>query len=262
MPSFMLYALIAGISLTSVTGALGSIVLWRKMAYFGDTLAHASMLGVALGVLLKINLNLAIILCCLFIALVLAIFKHSSKLPFDSILGILSPASLALSLVLLSFMADVRIDVVFGYLFGDLLAITKTELIIISISCALVLLLIVYFWHKFLAICIDEQLAKAEGLAVNKLQLILMLLIALIIALSMKAVGVLLITALLIIPPASAKNLAKTPEQMAILASIIGYCCIGLGLLMSWYFDTPAGPSVVTCAFSIFLLSLVIKLKI
>jgi len=260
MPSFMLYALIAGLSLTSVTGALGSLVLWRKMAYFGDTLSHASMLGIALGVLFNINLNIAIILCCLIIALVLAMFKNSSKLPFDSILGILSPSSLALSLVLLSFMPDIRIDVLFGYLFGDLLAINKFEVIIIGISCLIVLMFIIFYWRKFLAICIDEQLAKAEGLHVNKLQLILMLLIALIIALAMKAVGVLLITALLIIPAASAKNLAKNPEQMAVLASVIGYFCIGLGLLMSWYYDTPAGPSVVTSAFGIFLISLIVKL--
>jgi len=260
MPDFMIFALIAGISLTLVAGPLGSLVLWRKMAYFGDTLSHAAMLGIAGGVLLQLNLHLAILCCCLLCAAVLALIQPKSQLAFDTLLGILSPSALALSLVMLSFMPDIRADMLIGYLFGDLLAITKNEVVLISICASLVLIMIISLWNKLIAVCIDRELAQAEGLAISHLQLILMLLIAVIIAVAMKVVGVLLITALLVIPAATAKNFSKTPEQMAVLASIIGNLCVGLGLITSWYFDTPAGPSVVSCAFAIFVMSLSFKI--
>jgi len=260
MPYFLLYAAIAGLSLTLVTGPLGALVLWRKMAYFGDTLAHGAMLGVAIGVAFKLNLNLAIILCCLFLAGALTLLQQTSKLALDTLLGILAPSSLALSLVLLSFMPNIQADLLLAYLFGDLLAITKTEVWLISASSLLVLILVVCFWRNLLNFCIDADLAKAEGLNIARLQLGLMLLIALVIAIAMKVVGVLLITALLVIPAACAKNLSKTPEQMAIAASVIGNICVIVGLWLSWHFDTPAGPSVVTAASGIFFLSLIFKL--
>jgi zinc transport system permease protein len=220
MPDFLLNALLAGLALALVAGPLGSFVVWRRMAYFGDTLSHAALFGVALGLMLDVNLH----------------------------------STLSLGLVSLSFMDDVRIDLM-GYLFGDLLAVGPSDLAWIIGGSALVLLMLIPLWRPLLAITVHEELAKVEGLPVAGIRLALMLLIAVVIAVAMKIVGVLLITSLLIIPAAAAQRHARTPEQMALGASILGIVAVCLGLTLSWFEDTPAGPSIVVSAAALFLLS-------
>jgi zinc transport system permease protein len=255
MPDFLLNALLAGLTLALVAGPLGSFVVWRRMAYFGDTLAHAALLGLALGLLLEINPTLAVTFGCLLLAVLLVRLQQRQPLAADTLLGILAPTSLALGLVVLSFMRDVRIDLM-GYLFGDLLAVSSTDLLWIIGGSALVLLALVILWRPLLAITVHEELARVEGLPVAALRMALMLLIAIVIAVAMKIVGVLLITSLLIIPAAAAQRHARTPEQMAIGASLLGLLAVSAGLALSWFKDTPAGPSIVVCAAAGFALSL------
>ncbi|MBF7728823.1 zinc ABC transporter permease subunit ZnuB [Pseudomonas sp. N040] len=255
MPDFLLNALLAGLALALVAGPLGSFVVWRRMAYFGDTLAHAALLGLALGLLLEISPTLAVTFGCLLLAVLLVRLQQRQALASDTLLGILAPTTLALGLVVLSFMRDVRIDLM-GYLFGDLLAVSSSDLLWIVGGSALVLLALVALWRPLLAITVHEELARVEGLPVAALRLALMLLIAVVIAVAMKIVGVLLITSLLIIPAAAAQRHARTPEQMAIGASLLGLLAVCAGLALSWFEDTPAGPSIVVCAASGFALSL------
>ncbi|MCY1289846.1 High-affinity zinc uptake system membrane protein ZnuB [compost metagenome] len=255
MPDFLLNALIAGLTLALVAGPLGSFVVWRRMAYFGDTLSHAALLGVALGLALNVSPTLAVTAGCLLLALVLVTLQQRQPLASDTLLGILAPTTLSLGLVALSFMKDVRIDLM-GYLFGDLLAVSPTDLAWIVGGSALVLLALLFLWRPLLAVTVHEELAKVEGLPVAGLRLALMLLIAVVIAVAMKIVGVLLITSLLIIPAAAAQRHARTPEQMAAGASLLGLLAVGLGLSLSWFQDTPAGPSIVVAAAALFLLSL------
>ncbi len=257
MPDFLLNALLAGLALALVAGPLGSFVVWRRMAYFGDTLSHAALLGLALGLLLDISPALAVTAGCLVLALVLVSLQQRIPLASDTLLGILAPTTLALGLVVLSFMSDVRVDLL-GYLFGDLLAVSHSDLLWISAGSALVLLLLVALWRPLLAITVHEELARVEGLPVGGLRMALMLLIAIVIAVAMKIVGVLLITSLLIIPAAAAQRHARTPEQMAIGASLIGLLAVGGGLALSWFKDTPAGPSIVVCAAAAFVVSLLV----
>lgn len=253
MADFLLYALLAGLALAVVAGPLGSFVVWRRMAYFGDTLSHAALLGVALGFLLDISPTLAVTAGCLLLAVVLVTLQQRQPLASDTLLGILAPSTLSLGLVVLSFMREVRIDLM-GYLFGDLLAISPNDLAWILGGSALVLALLVALWRPLLAITVHEELATVEGLPVATLRLALMLLIAVVIAVAMKIVGVLLITSLLIIPAAAAQRHARSPEQMAVGASIIGIVSVCGGLALSWFKDTPAGPSIVVCAAGLFLL--------
>lgn len=257
MPDFLLYALIAGLALAVVAGPLGSFVVWRRMAYFGDTLSHSALFGVALGLLFNINLTLAVIICCLLLALVLVTIQNRQPIASDTVLGILAHSTLSLGLVTLSFMREVRVDLV-GYLFGDLLAISGNDLMWILIGCALVLALILALWKPLLSITVHEELASVEGSPVAGLRLALMLLIALVIAVAMKVVGVLLITALLIIPAAAAQRHAKSPEQMAVGASLVGVLAVCTGLSLSWWQDTPAGPSIVLAAAAVFLISFIV----
>ncbi|WP_447587895.1 zinc ABC transporter permease subunit ZnuB [Aquipseudomonas campi] len=257
MADFLLNALLAGLALALVAGPLGSFVVWRRMAYFGDTLSHAALLGVALGLMLDISPTLAVTVGCLLLAVLLVTLQQRQPLASDTLLGILAPTTLSLGLVALSFMKDVRIDLL-AYLFGDLLAVSTSDLVWIIGGSALVLLLLLPLWRQLLAITVHEELARVEGLPVAGLRLGLMLLIAVVIAVAMKIVGVLLITSLLIIPAAAAQRHARTPEQMAVGASLLGMLAVCGGLSLSWYQDTPAGPSIVVAAASLFLLSFVL----
>ena len=255
MPDFLLNALLAGLALALVAAPLGSFVVWRRMAYFGDTLAHAALLGVAVGLLLDVSPTLAVTVGCVLLAVLLVTLQQRQPLAADTLLGILAPSTLSLGLVVLSFNREVRIDLL-GYLFGDLLAVGPSDLLWIVAGSALVLACLLALWRQLLAVTVHEELAQVEGLPVAGLRLALVLLIALVIAVAMKIVGVLLITSLLIIPAAAAQRHSRTPEQMAIGASLLGMLAVGGGLSLSWFEDTPAGPSIVVCAASLFLLSL------
>lgn len=254
MPDFLLNALLAGLSLALVAGPLGSFVVWRRMAYFGDTLAHAALLGVALGFLLDVSPTLAVTVGCIVLAVLLVTLQQRQPLAADTLLGILAHSTLSLGLVAISFMHEVRVDLM-AYLFGDLLAVGSRDLLWIAGGSALVLGLLAWLWRPLLALTVHEELAKVEGLPVGALRLALMLLIAVVIAVAMKIVGVLLITSLLIIPAAAAQRHARSPEQMAGGASAIGLLAVCGGLALSWFRDTPAGPSIVVSAAGLFLLS-------
>lgn len=255
MTDFLLYALLAGLGVALVAGPLGCFVVWRRMAYFGDTLAHSALLGVSLGVLLDINLNITVIAIPLAMAIGLVFLEKRGFLSLDTLLGILSHSALAAGLVVISLLPGVRVDLM-SLLFGDLLAVTKNDLWVIYTVSAAVLALLGLLWKQLINITVDPELAAVEGTNVTLVSTVLMLITALVIALAMKVVGVLLITALLIIPAATARRVSQTPEQMAVAASLIAMLTVVMGLAMSWNLDTPAGPSVVISASFLFCLSL------
>lgn len=257
MPDFLLYALIAGLSLAVVAGPLGSFVVWRRMAYFGDTLSHASLLGVALGFLLKINLTLAVVVCCIVIAILLVGLQRKQTLASDTLLGILAHSTLSLGLVVLSFVPNLRVDLM-DYLFGDILTITLVDLYWIVGGSLLTLILISLLWRQLLSITVHEELSIVDGMPVTMIRLALMFLVAIVIAVAMKIVGVLLIASLLIIPPATAQRHAKSPEQMAVIASILGVVAVFLGLAFSYFSNAPTGPAIVVAAACLFVVSLLI----
>ena len=256
MPEFLLYALLAGLALALVAGPLGSFVVWRRMAYFGDTLSHSALFGVAIGLLLDVQPALAVVVSSLLLAWLLVTLQQRQPLASDTVVCILAHSILSLGLVMLSFMDSVRVDLM-GYLFGDLLSVTGTDLAGILAGSTLVVLGLLWLWRPLLAMTVDEELARVEGIPVAGVGLALMLLIALVIGVAMKIVGVLLITSLLIIPAATAQRHARSPEQMALIATLLGMASVCAGLAMSWYLDTPAGPSIVVCAAAWFILSLI-----
>lgn len=255
MTDFLLYALLAGLGVAIVAGPLGCFVVWRRMAYFGDTLAHSSLLGVALGVWLSVDLSIATAAIPLIIALALLWLEKRGSLALDTLLGILSHAALATGLVVIALLPDVRVDLM-SLLFGDLLSVTRRDLWVIYGIGGLVLALLIWLWKPLINITVNAELAAVEGNRVGRIRALLMLSTALMIAIAMKIVGVLLITALLIIPAATARRFASTPEQMAVLASITATLSVILGLCLSWYVDTPAGPSIVVSSTLLFTLSL------
>lgn len=254
MEEFLQRALLGGLGLALIAGPLGVFIVWRRMAYFGDTLSHSALLGVGLGFWLSINPMLTVMLVCAILAVSLVVLQTNQKLASDTLLGILAHSTLSLGIIVVAFLQGLRIDL-FGYLFGDILAISWQEVFYIYLIAAVVLIIIIKLWRALLLSTLNPDLAVVAGLAPRKLQFILMLLLAMVIAVAMKIIGVLLITSLLIIPAACARNFAKSPEQMAIFASIAGMCAVSLGLFASLHFDLPTGPAIVVSAAVLFLLS-------
>ena len=255
LDDFFMRALLAGIGVALVAGPLGCFVVWRRMAYFGDTMAHSALLGVALSFLLEINLSLGVFLVAALVSLALLLLQRRNQLSADALLGILSHSTLAIGLVLVTFMTWVRIDLM-GFLFGDILAVTVTDIAMIYGGGAAILALLVWLWRPLLAATVNAELAEAEGLRPEAAKVVFMLLLASVIAIAMKLVGVLLITSLLIIPAATARRLSATPEQMAVIAALAGVLAVCGGLFGSLHYDTPSGPSIVVAALVLFLLAM------
>lgn len=253
---FFTRALVAGIGLALTAGPLGCFIIWRRMAYFGDTMAHSALLGVALSLLLDLNLIVSVFAVASLVAILLLLLQRAGTLSADALLGILSHASLSVGLVLLAFMTWVRVDLV-SFLFGDILAVSRSDIDVIWGGGILVLVALVYLWRPLIASTVSEDIAEAEGLSPKRARLYFMLLLALVIAIAMKIVGILLITSLLIIPAATARRWSGSPEVMAVLSALIGAAAVTGGLFGSLTFDTPSGPSIVVAALAIFIVGLI-----
>lgn len=246
-------ALAAGVLVALVAGPLGSLLVWRRLAWFGDSLAHAALLGVGLSLLLSLPGWLGITAVTAGVALLLALLLRRPELATDTLLTILATSSLSLGLIAVSLADDVRVDLM-AYLFGDLLAITSGDLPVFALGAAAVLALLRWQWDALVLASVNEELAAVDGVPVGRLRLLLLLLVALTVAAAMKVVGVLLITALLIIPAAAARRLARTPEQMALHATGIGMVAVLAGLGGSLQWNLPLGPAIVVAAASVFAL--------
>jgi zinc transport system permease protein len=254
---FLWRAMIGGAGVALIVGPLGAFIVWRKMAYFGDTLAHSGLLGVALGFLLGVSPSLGVLMVCLLLAALLVFLELKERLSADTLLGLLAHTTLALGLIALAFLETTRFDLA-AFLFGDLLAVTRDDLIWIGGGVAVAFAVLLKIWRPLLAATVDEELARAENVPVTKVKTAFTILVALVIACAMKVVGVLLITALLVIPAATAQRFTKSPETMALAASGVALAAVIGGLLFSLLCDTPASASVVAVATLIFVVSRII----
>ena len=251
----MLRGLMGGVGVAMVTGPVGCFIVWRKMAYFGDSMSHTALLGVALGFAFGIDLRLGTLAACIGLALVLLLLQRQRKLPTDTLLGVLSHTALSVGIIAVSLMETLRVDLM-GYLFGDILAVGPVDLLWIYTGGAAALCALAWIWRGLLAITVNEELARAEGVPTFAVKLTFMLLIAFVIAIAMKLIGILLITSMLIIPAAAARRFSKTPEQMVVFAILAGVIAVMVGLWASLQWNTPAGPSIVVAASVLFLFSI------
>ena len=253
---FFSRALIGGFGVAIVAGPLGCFIIWRRLSYFGDTLSHSALLGVAIALLLELNITLSVFVVSVVVSLMLVLLQKRASLSSDALLGLLAHSVLAIGLVVLAFMTWVRVDLM-GFLFGDILSITTIDLALIWTGGAFILAVLAKIWNPLFAATVSYDLAIAESGKPDQVNLVFMVLMAAVIAVSMKIVGVLLITALLIIPAAAARRFASSPEKMAFVAVIIGIFSVYIGLNGSLEFDTPAGPSIVVAALGCFVLSVI-----
>ena len=253
---FVTRAILAGAGIALVAGPLGSIIVWRRMANFGDALSHSTLLGLCFALLFNIHFYIGVTSICILVAALLALLSRQKSLANDTILSILAYATLAVGLILATTLKGIRIDLL-NYLYGDILAVNNTDLIWIYCVDAIALFVLLITWRWILSMTVHLDLARVEGVPVVLTQWILVILLAIVFAVAMRLVGILLITALLIIPAAAARQLAKTPEQMAILASVIGIISVCIGIEISSHWDWPTGPAIVVVASCIFILGIV-----
>lgn len=251
---FLVRAVLGGSVVALVAGPFGAFVVWRRMAFFGDTLAHAALLGVAAGLLIGADVQIGILTAVVLAALLLARSRRGGVVSDDAFLGILSHSALALGLVALGFLRGVAVDLQ-AYLFGDILAISRAELWWILGGGGAALGALGLLWRPLLAETVSADIAHVEGVNIDRVRGLFLLLLALVVGVAIKLVGVLLITALLVVPASAARVLSRSPEQMAVIAGVIGVASVAAGLAASWHWDTPAGPSIVVAAAVIFLLS-------
>ena len=251
---FLVRAMLAGIGLALVTGPAGCFIVWRRLAYFGETISHSALLGVALAILLDFDLTVGIFAVASVVVLAMFDLERRDTLPTDTLLGLLAHGGLAIGLVTLSFFPNMRMDLQ-ALLFGDILAVSRTDLALIWIGGALALGVLRLIWRPLLAATVSPDLAKVAGMNPERARLVFGIFLAGVIAAAIKVVGVLLIVALLIIPAATARRFATSPELMALGAAGAGIVAVAGGLFASANFDTPSGPSIVVVALALFLVT-------
>ena len=253
LDDFLIRAALAGAGVALAAGPLGCFVVWRRMAYFGDATAHAAILGVALSLALSLPVVVGTLAVALTVAMLVAAMAGRGW-AMDTMLGVLAHSALAFGLVAVSFLSGVRVDLN-SYLFGDILAVGRSELALVWIGAVAVTGLLIWRWNGLLTATLSEDLAHASGLRPGRERMVLVVALAVVVAVAIKVVGALLITAMLLIPPAAARGWVRTPEAMAVVAALIGVVAAVAGLAASLHWDTPAGPSIVAAAAVIFAVS-------
>ena len=248
--SFLAKALAAGLGVAIIAGVTGCFVVWRRMAYFGDSLAHSALLGVVLGLAIGVGANFGTVVVCITFATLLLLLQHRKLLATDTLLGILAHAALSISLVAMSLLQQ-NINL-HAYLFGDILTVSTQELWLIYGGGAVALMIMLLNWSSLVLMTVCEDLAVAENVKVLRNKILLMLVMTIVVAVSIRIVGILLISSMLIIPAAAARQLTRSPESMAATSAVLGMVATVAGLHASVQLDTPSGPTIVATAAALF----------
>jgi len=241
---FLLRALAAAVGLAIVAAPLGSLVVWNRMAYFGETIAQASLIGIALALLFNVSITGSVLLVTLAVAGLLILASRQQLVPLDSILGLMHHGALALGVIAPSMLHGPQVDLM-AYLFGDIFAVTTEDLYWVYGGGTLVLALVTYLWQPLLRLAVHEELATAEGINRDRVKAAFIVLLSLTIAIAIKIIGALPVIAFLIVPAVAARPLSGTPERMALVAGLVAVASVVAGLALSVHFDAPGGPSIV-----------------
>ncbi|MFO0037404.1 MAG: metal ABC transporter permease [Synechococcaceae cyanobacterium] len=254
---FLQRALLAGLLSGGLGGLLGSFAVLRQLSFFSDALGHSALLGIALGVLLGLDPTLVLIPFAVLFALGVNQLARRSRLPGDALLNIIYSSSLALAVVVLSRLPGWKGGLQ-QLLFGDILGVTARDLLLLSGLLAVTVLILLLTGRRQLLLTIDESLALSRGVASEAQRLLFVILLAVVVALSIKAVGVLLISAFVVIPACAARLISGNFRLYLLLSALFGASCAVLGLLVSAVADLPSGPSVVIVQLGVFLLALLL----
>jgi zinc transport system permease protein len=255
---FILRGILAGIAVALISGLVGCFVVWKRMSYYGESIAHSSLLGVGFAILMGVSINLGIVFTCLLFGILFLWLQHSKVLSSDTLLGVLAHLALALGIIVIS-LNKIKIDI-HAFLFGDILTVSSSDLWAMYLGVLIAVFLICYNWSSLLLVTIDEDLAKAEGVNTLNINLLFTSILTIVVAISIQIIGLLLITAMLIIPAAASRRLTNSPETMALVATFIGIVSVILGILLSVEIDAPSGPSIVLVSAILFFLSPILSI--
>lgn len=256
MEALIFRAVLTGILLAITAAPMGCFMLWKKMAFFGAAIAHASILGLAVASIIGLNPQVGLMSAAILFAGAIVVLQKVAPINLDTQLSIVSHSMLALGLILLSQYAPKQIDLM-QYLLGDILSISHQDTLLIALCSVLILSLLIAYLKPLLLSTISRDIAQAEGLKVDRIHLGVLLALAVFVSISIQVIGLLLVTAILIIPPAVSTTFAKTPQRMIIISALIGSVCILLGIASAWFYDLPAGPAIVVAAFVLYATSIV-----
>jgi zinc transport system permease protein len=261
MEDFIFRALIAALGISVIAGSLGCFVIWKRMSYFSESISHSALLGVSLGLVSGLGLHWGLLITSLIFSVLMVVLQQTRFLSNDAILGIFSHLALSLGIVILSFVGGANTDY-FALLFGDILAITMPDIIWIYAVLAVVITLLMIFWQRLLLLTLSEELGVSQGLNPTFYQLLFMLMIALSVSISVQIVGILLITSLLIIPPAVARMLARSPLSMVFLSIGVAIIAVLMGIGASMFYDLATGPAIVIALGILFIISQLLPRKL
>ena len=250
---FIIRGIIAGIAVALVCGLVGCFVVWRRLSYYGESIAHSSLLGAGIGILFGIGINFGVVFICLLFGILFLWLQQSKALSSDTLLGVLAHFALAVGIIVISF-NKIKIDL-HAFLFGDILTVSTTDIWGMYIGVLIAITLILSNWSSLLLVTLDEDLAKSEGINPLYVNILLTTIMTIVVALSLQIIGLLLITAMLIIPAATARRLVNSPEGMVIVATLIGIFSVVFGIYLSVEMDLPSGPSIVVVSSILFFVS-------
>ncbi|NNE62468.1 MAG: metal ABC transporter permease, partial [Gammaproteobacteria bacterium] len=229
LDDFVIRALIAGLLMVSIAAPMGCLMVWQRLAFLSDTLGHAAVLGVGIGIGLQLHPMLGVLAVVLLIVLSLSRVNSLNNALSETTLAIISHSGLAAGIILLGTLPNQNISLE-SILFGDLLATSTSDLMMIAITVAVLVFLLLHHWRSFVAVSVSREIAQAEGIEVKKTQFLMYLMIAMLVAVMMKVMGVLLIAAALVIPTSCARLVSRSPEQMVLFSAIFGIGSLAGGM--------------------------------
>jgi zinc transport system permease protein len=257
LDDFVLRASLAGFIMVVIAAPMGCLMVWQRLAFLSDTLGHAAVLGVGVGLLLQVQPIFGVLAVALVIVFSLSRVGNFDSALSETTLAIISHTGLAGGIILVGILPGPGVNLE-AILFGDLLATSKSDLLSLLLTTSLLVVLLLRNWRAFVAVSVSREIAQAEGVEVRRVQLLMYVMIALLVAVMMKVMGVLLIAAMLVIPTSSARLFSRSPEQMVLISGFYGLAALAGGMASSFHFDWQTGPAIVLSATLLLLLTLVV----
>jgi zinc transport system permease protein len=257
LDDFLIRAVLAGLIMVVIAAPMGCLMVWQRLAFLSDTLGHAAVLGVGLGLMLQLEPIFGVLAVALVIVFSLSRVSSFNSALSETTLAIISHTGLAGGIILVGLLPGPAVNLE-AILFGDLLATTSADLLNLLLTTVLLLVLLLRHWRAFVAVSVSREIAQAEGIEVRRIQFLMYIMIALLVAVMMKVMGVLLIAAMLVIPTSSARLFSRSPEQMVYISGLYGLFALGGGITSSFHFDWQTGPAIVVSATVLLLLTLAV----
>ena len=258
LDEYLWRSIAAGLIMVSIAAPMGCLMVWQRLAFLSDTLGHAAVLGVGVGLMLQLVPIVGVLAVALLIVFSLSRVSNFNTALSETTLAIISHTGLAGGIILVGLLPARSVNLE-AILFGDLLATSRTDLLELLATTLVLAVLLVRHWREFVALSVSREIAQAEGIAVRRVQFLMYAMIALLVAVMMKVMGVLLIAAMLVIPTSSARLFSSSPEQMVAISALYGLGALGGGIASSYHFDWQTGPAIVVSATALLLVSLAVR---